>query len=123
MKHRALDSALDWTFGKGLANYAVDEAAIELNIATRLRSWVGNCFFAMQDGIDWKNRLDVGEEAALLNDLRTLILQSQGVVGINAVSYNLDRRTRDFTVTYNIVTIYNQAFQAQVAQAAGAVGS
>lgn len=123
MKHRAIDAAGDWTFGKGLSNYAMDEAAIELNIATRLRSWVGNCPFAMQDGIDWLSRLDVGQEAALLNDLRTLILQSQGVVGINTVSYNLDRQTRNFTVTYNIVTIYNQAFQAQVTQAAGAVGS
>lgn len=123
MKHRALDVNGDFTFGKGLANYAVDEAAIELNVRTRILSWVNNCFFAMQDGIDWSRRLDVGQDQNLINDIRTLILQSQGIVGINSLTYNLNRKTRALTITYNVVTIYSQAFQAEVTQAAGAVGS
>ena len=52
---RAITPSGDWTFGKGLADYAQAEAAIEENILTWLQSWVGNCFFALKDGIDWRN--------------------------------------------------------------------
>lgn len=120
MIFRNLDSDGDWTFGKGAANYARAERAIELNLRTRLLSWVGNCFFDLQAGIDWRARLDKGQRENLLNDLRVLILQSFGVVGINSVDATLDPETRAMRVRYDIETIYSQSFQREVEAAAGA---
>jgi len=62
MKHRALTSTGDWTFGNGRGNYAVDERGIEVNIATRINSWKNDCFFDFDAGIDWSIRLDKGQK-------------------------------------------------------------
>lgn len=116
---RALDVNGDWRFGKGLSDYAADELAIELNIKTRLLSWIGDCFFALADGIDWKNRLDVGQRATLENEVRALIGQSYGVVAINSVQSIFDPKTRSIRITYDIQTIFSPSFQRAIQQAAG----
>lgn len=120
MIFRNLDADGDWTFGQGKSNYAQAELAINLNIKTRLLSWVGNCFFDLLAGIDWLTRLDKGQQQNLVNDLTALILQSYGVVAVNSLNYNLSAE-RVMTVTYNIQTIYTQAFQSTVSATVGAV--
>lgn len=119
MIFRNLDANGDWTFGQGLSNYAKAELAIDLNIKTRILSWVGNCFFDLPAGIDWLTRLDKGQQQNLVNDLTALILQSYGVVAVNSIGYNLDAE-RVITVTYNIQTIYTRAFQSSVSSTVGA---
>ena len=123
MIFRALTPLGDWSFGAGLNNYARNEDAIDLNIKTRLLSWVGNCFFALQDGIDWKTRLDKGQQQNLINELKAEILQSYGVVGINSVSYTFDASRRALVVMYNIQTIFSPSFQSEVAAAVGSAGA
>lgn len=113
----------DWNFGKGLASYATAEQAIEENIKTRILSWVGDCFFALADGIDWKNRLDVGQQKNLEDEISALILQSFGVVSVDSVTLNFNPDNRLETVLYNIETIYSPSFEAQIAIAAGVTGS
>lgn len=119
MIFRKVDASNDWGFGKGLSNYARDEEAVEQNIKTRLLSWVGDCFFALNEGIDWKSRLDVGQKASLEQELRAQILQSYGVIGVNSVDVVFSGTTRLFTVTYNITTFFSQSFQATLSQAVG----
>jgi hypothetical protein len=121
MIFRNLDASGDWTFGAGLSNYAQDERAVELNIQTRLLSWVGNCFFSLQDGIDWKARLDKGQQQALVNELKANILGAFGVVRVDSVVAILDARRR-LMVTYIIDTIFSSSFSRTVAIASG-VGS
>lgn len=116
---RKLDSTHDWTFGKGLANYAVNEQAIEENIQTRLLSWVGDCFFALDEGVDWKSRLDIGQMDNLKNELRTVIAQSAGVVSVNSVTVTFAGGDRLFTATYNIDTQFGQGFQNTLTQLVG----
>lgn len=122
MIFRQLDANGDWTFGKGQANYATDESAIDLNLRTRILSWIGNCFFALDEGVDWSNRLDKGQTENLKNELRNLIIQSFGIVGINAIEVVLDSRTRLATVTANVDTIFTQRFVVTVQQTAGILG-
>lgn len=110
MIFRQITALGDWTFGKGIAGYAFDEAAIELNIRTRLQSWKGNCFFSLNDWVDWLGRLDKGQESNLNRELQTVILQSFGVVAINSFTATLDRNTRHYQVTYNISTIFGVTF-------------
>lgn len=123
MKFRSLTATGDWTFGSGNANYATDERAIELNIATRIRSYKNDCFFDYNAGIDWVSRLDKGQKENLINDLKNLLIQSYGVVKINSVDVVEDKVTRALTMTYNVDTIFSESFTSAVAIAAGAVGS
>lgn len=109
MEFRQLTDAGDWTFGSGLNNYASDDDAIGLNIRTRILSWVGDCFFDAGAGIDWVNRLGSRNQQELLElDLRTLILQTEGVTAINNISVVVTGR--DFSATYDIQTIYSQSY-------------
>jgi len=122
MKIRSLTTTGDWTYGSGKANYATDERAIELNIATRIRSWKNDCFFDFDAGIDWISRLDKGQKDNLVNDLKTLLIQSYGVVKINSVTLSENTLTRALTITYNVDTIFSESFTRQIAISAG-VGS
>lgn len=116
---RKLDGNHDWTFGKGLNSYAVEEKALEENIQTRVLSWVGDCFFALQEGVDWRSRLDIGQQKELVEEIKSVILQSEGVVGVNSIELVFDGTTRLATITYNIQTIYSRDFQSVIKQLAG----
>ena len=121
MIFREIDSVGDWNFGAGKQSYATDVEAIELNIRTRILSWLGDCFFALQEGVDWKNRLDTGQQEALTNEIRTLLLQSDGVTAINSIRSNFDSEKRSFLIQYDIQTIFSPSFQRALEQAAGSV--
>lgn len=123
MIFRQLTSTGDWTFGQGVAGYAVQQAAIELNVRTRLLSWLGDCFFALRDGVDWHSRLDKGQQAALQSELKSTILQSFGVTGVNTVFIAFDTVSRKFRITYDIQTIYSPSFINSIEQATGLSGT
>jgi hypothetical protein len=116
---RALTPSGDWTFGSGVANYTTGEDAVEENILTWLKSWVNNCFFALKDGIDWQNLLDVGQKANLEDAIRVGILQRYGVVGVNRLDVVFDPRKRHISIVANITTIYSPSFLLQLSQIAG----
>lgn len=118
MIFRNLDLNHDWTYGAGLANYINGDAAIGLNIETRIMSWVGDCFFNTQTGIDWVNRLGSKNQRALLEaDLRRIILQSFGVTGINSISTVLTDRS--FLATYSVSTIFSASYVNTINQEFG----
>jgi hypothetical protein len=109
MKFRNLDANGDWTFGNGLANYVGGNAAIGLNIRTRIYSWLGDCFFDQQAGIDWWNRLGSRNQKTLLDmDLRRIIAQSENVTALVSFASVLDGRA--YRATYSVNTIYSKSF-------------
>ena len=110
---RKTDNDGDFSYGKGLSDYCRNEAAVDENIKTRLLSWLNDCPFAMTDGVDYKNLLEKGQQANLLLALKTMILASYGVIGITAVTANLDAN-RNLSVSYNIDTIYGNNFNATI---------
>ena len=105
---RALDSNHDWSFGKGKNDYKRDNDAITQNINTRLNSFLGDCFFAVTEGIDWFNLLGSKEVLALNLAIGARILNTNGVVGIQQISLDIDEE-RAFTVRYIAQTIYSSA--------------
>lgn len=114
MRIRALDADGDWTFGKGKNNYLSGNDGIGLNIATRIRSWLNDCFFDMKAGVDWLNRLGLKNQKELLEaDLRRIINQSFGVVSIVTFSINITAQRR-VLVQYTVQTIYDSAYTASV---------
>jgi phosphosulfolactate phosphohydrolase-like enzyme len=112
---RKVDGTNDWDFGKGKNSYATAEQAIEINIQTVLLSWVGNCFFAIDDFVDYNNLLDKGKEEDLKYAIKSQILQCEGVIKVTDISTSLDI-DRKVTISYTIDTIYGRGFQNIVLQ-------
>jgi hypothetical protein len=106
---RALDVNGDWTFGKGKNNYLSGTPAIVQNISTRLNSYLGDCFFALDAGIDWFNLLGSKNQIALELAVRKVIMSTDGVVRLVDASFDLDHTTRRITMRYTVETIYTVA--------------
>lgn len=106
MKTRALDSNGDWQFGRGLQSYVTEKNALSQNILTRLRQWVGDCFFAPNDGVDYSNYMDIGRKKLLDLDIKRVILQTSGVLHISSFTSTLNAETRNVTIAASVVTIY-----------------
>jgi hypothetical protein len=103
---RALSSSGDFTFGNSQSDYISANAAIEQCIQTALNSFLGNCFFAANAGIDWYNLLGGKNELAISLAINTTILGVQGVTGILQTSINLGTN-RNLTIQYSVTTVYS----------------
>ncbi|MES2155460.1 MAG: hypothetical protein V4510_10030 [bacterium] len=120
MKFRGLDSNGDWLLGQGLGSYAKDQDALALDIAARIRSRAGGCFFAPDDGIDYTNLLEKGRRKDFELAMGNCIMQTPGVVKINSMSFRLDPRTRAESMTYEIQTVFTRSYQATLDNITGA---
>lgn len=113
MIFRSLDDNHDWNFGKGLNDYLKDNPAVGANIKTRVLSWLNDCFFDQNAGVDWLNRMGLKNQNALLTaELKNLILKSEGVVGINSLEVELFRRR--FVIAFSVNTIFTKEYQSLV---------
>lgn len=113
MSFRNLTESWDWVFGSGINSYATAENEILLNVKTRVLSFLGDCFFATDEGIDWFNLLDYNKQAKLENDVQNTIVNTDGVVNINSVDVSYGAN-RSIIISYNLDTIYTQAYQDQL---------
>ena len=114
---RALTPSLDFTFGSGLQNYLKGEAAIEQNVVTTVLSWIGDCYWNMYFGVDWYNRLDVGQQNNLVQEVKQVIAGCYGVVGVISISGNFNGGTRSESISAQIATIFqppNQPASLQI---------
>ena len=103
---RALDDLHDWQFGQGLQSYKSDLDALKQSVQTRLMQWENNCFFAMDEGVDYANELDIGTKDALDLDIKRVILKTSGVLRIDDYSSTLALDSRSISISCNIQTIY-----------------
>ncbi len=111
MIFRSLDGSGDWEFGKGKESYQYGQGAIGLNIKTRLLSFLNDCFFDMNAGIDWFTYFGLpNKNDEILLRARAVILQSYGVVSVNKIDLIQNRSTRNAVITYNINTIYTTQY-------------
>jgi hypothetical protein len=106
---RGLDENDDWIFGNGIQAYKVGNAAIAQNIKTRLREWVGDCFFNIEAGIDWYNRMDIGQQELLVLDIRLIILKTAQVIALEEFNFKIVDRT--LTIDFIVSTIFSEALQ------------
>lgn len=106
---RNLDENHDWTFGNNLSNYVSEQQEIAINIETRILSFLGDCFFAVNEGIDWWNLLDYRYQDRLENAVSEVIKNTPGVTAINAIDV-LIGANRKIKLQYNIQTIYSRNY-------------
>lgn len=112
MKIRAIDENNDWTFGKGLQDYKTQSDAIRQDIKTAIQEWVGDCFFANNNGIDWKNRLEKNQQKNTEAEVKSLIVKRDGVVAVLLVNSILINRV--LTIYYKVKTIYSDIIEDSV---------
>lgn len=106
---RAVDAQNDWMFGKGRNDYKTGKYALEQNLSTRLNSYLGDCFFAISEGLDWFNLLGSKNQLALEFAVRALILNTENVTGIVSLDINLDSISRRITMTYVLNSVFTNA--------------
>lgn len=106
---RAIDTNNDWLFGKGRNDYKSNMDAIIQNIKTRLQSFLGDCFFAQGDGIDWFNLLGGKDRLALQLEVTAAILNTDGVTRLNSLSISENRTTRRITLQYYVETVFSRS--------------
>ena len=105
---RSLDPIGDWTYGRGRNDYKKNLDAISQSISTRLKSFLGDCFFDQSAGIDWFNLLGSKRELELKLSISSVLLNTQGVTGINETLVTKSNSTRIFLVQYSVETIYGR---------------
>lgn len=107
MMFRNLTTTGDWTFGKGKQNYLTDNAAILMNLKTRLLSFIDDCFFAADQGIDWFNLLGEKNRDVIIIATKYIINNTYGITAIINVDFYINS-SRNLILTYIINTIYSQ---------------
>lgn len=113
MVFRNLDANHDWIYGTGKNAYVTENQEIALNVETRILSFLGNCFFDTDAGIDWFNLLDYNKREQLENAVQDTIIQTPGVTGINSVDV-LTGANRQIRISYDIQTIYSDSYTAEI---------
>lgn len=104
---RSLDVSGDWQFGKGKNDYLKNNKAIVQTISTRLKCFLGNCFFDLSAGLDWFNLLGSKNQLALELAVRATILNTPQVTSIVDVTITLDENTRRINMRYVVETVYS----------------
>ena len=104
---RTIDQDGDWTFGNGIGSYRRNLLALTQDLETRLKEWVGDCFFNVEGGIDWYNRIGSNNRRELQQDIKVLILQTEGITGVINLSLDYKSTSRNLNLTYSITTIYS----------------
>lgn len=103
---RALDADGDWTFGKGKNDYKSGLKALEQNIQTRLKSFLGDCFFSATSGIDWFSLLGGKSESAITLAISVCLINTENVTGIQETSASIDPTTRVITIAYKVQSTF-----------------
>lgn len=111
---RGIDIGGDWNFGKGRNDYLSNNAAIAQSIATRLRSFLGDCFFDGTAGLDWFRLLGSKDTVALNLAVRATILNTREVTRLNELSI-INNAERNLALSYEV----NTAIGSRVRSASG----
>ena len=83
----------EWVFGHSKADYKTDQSQIAQDIYTALYEWKYDCFWALENGIDWSTRMGKKSQKQLLDDdVVKTIENRQGVISVlNFTSTLIDR--------------------------------
>ena len=110
MKVRAIkkdeNNHSEWCFGHSLGDYRYGQAQVIQDIYTALYEWKYNCFFALENGIDWYTRLGFKNQKDILDeDIKNTIKNRIGVLEI----FNFESRleNRHYICTCDVYTEFS----------------
>lgn len=98
-----------WDFGHGLSSYVSEQAEIKQDIKCALKEFENDCFWALNNGINWRLRLGFKNQKEMLDaDVIETIQNRYGVLSIsNFVSNVFDRV---YNCQCEIYTIFSESF-------------
>ena len=106
MRVRRIDANNDWCFGSQSSDYMTDSNAVGLDIKLKLQEWLGDCFFALQNGIAWNVRMGKMNQKALLDsDVYNTAYNVEDVLSIEDFSSTLDERR--YNAKFNVYQPYS----------------
>lgn len=115
MRTRRLDSNGDWTFGRGRESYATKSECVRQKVKTRLRSFKQDWFLNLDHGLDWfGNMARRGTRVKLESDIRSCILQTDGVKTLTHFDTQYVAKTRKLTVLATFKDIYGTQSEVTV---------
>lgn len=108
MRYRKLDSAGDYSFGNGQADFLANTPdTVGQAVLTRLRLWQGEWFTDTDDGTAWATQvLDKYTESVRDAAIRSRVLGTPGVRSLLSYRSSMDTNTRTYTVQIIVDTIY-----------------
>lgn len=108
MRIRNVTKGWDWSFGNSQSDYVRNEYAVILDIQMRLKEWFGDCFFALRNGIPWRERLGNHNQKELLDaDVLNTIQNTQGV--LNVFDFVSSTDGRRYRAQCNVYTQYTDS--------------
>ena len=113
MRTRTVDSNWDWKFGRGKNDYADDALGGAYTVKMKILSWFKDCFFAMEDGIDWKNIL--GNKLSKDEADRSIkeIIQTEPEI-TELVYFDSSVTDRIYSATVRFKTVYNETIEVRI---------
>lgn len=107
MKVRRNTAAGDWSYGRGLADYATGEDAIRQNLVTRIKSFANDWFLDTEAEIDWFDLLGrKGTQDEIKRELERVAIATEGVVRVDKIE--LTKTSRTATITMQVTTIFDR---------------
>lgn len=100
-------SSRNWVFGRGYSSYKSGQSAIAQDVKSAMLEFENDCYWALQNGIDWLTRLGFhNQKEALDNDVITTIQNRDGVINIE--SFESQVIDRAYLAQCQIYTIYSE---------------
>jgi hypothetical protein len=105
MIFRNITESGDWTFGASKQNYARDDKALGLSIATKLKTFLSECFFNTAVGLPWFDLINTKNKDIIVLYVKSEIAAISGVLKVNEIEYNIST-DRKLSIRYSINTLY-----------------
>lgn len=107
IKNNQDSSRRAWVFCRGYSAYKKEQKSIEQDIKSALLEFKNDCFFALQNGIDWLTRLGSKNQKELLDDDVFKTIQSRfGVISVQDFQSSVIERA--YSCQCNVFTIFSQ---------------
>lgn len=113
MSFRNLDENHDWMFGMGKSCYVAENLEVGLNIKTRLLSFLGDCFFAPLEGIDWWHLMEYNKREEMENAVMNTIATTPDVTEINNIDSIINAR-RELKISYDVSSVYSSELKDEI---------
>jgi len=113
MKTRTVDNGWDWRFGKGLNDYAQESLNVAYAVKMKILSWYKDCFFSMEEGIDWKNILGskLSKEEADMS-IKEIIQNEPEITEL--IYFDSSVTDRVYSATIRFKTVYNETIEVRI---------
>lgn len=96
-----------WVFGRGFQSYLKEQKAVEQQIKSQLLEFTNDCYFALQNGINWRFRLGYHNQKTLLDeDIQRIINNNSAVLSLTDFTSTVLERS--YNTNCLIYTIYSE---------------